>query len=377
MTPGTTWSRAWVVAGHNWRRAAKDRRTPLTILVLPIMIMIVVGTVFGVDDRDPVGFVNRDNGVRAAQLRQLLESGNLRVRVSDDEPAMRAALRRAQVLAGVIVPAGYTTDLRAGRAVQVRAVSQPGRSESAVLRAQMARAVSQQSMAVLAERATGRAVLPARPRSVATRYGRAPSDVSPFSYTAPSNLVLFVFITCLVFGSGFVASRQLGTIRRMLATPTPVGAIVLGQAITAFVVALVQALGLFAIGALFFRVGWGSPVASAALLLLLAVVGAACYLIMGTAARTPEQAVAIGVPLGIGMGMLGGCMWPLEAVGPTMRTVGHLTPHAWAMDAWVRLVFGRVGVGGIGRQLAVLAAFALVLFPLATWRLRRVVVASR
>ena len=378
MTGGTTLSRAFVIAGNNWRRAAKDRRTPLTVLVLPILVMVVVGTVFGVDDRDPVGLVDHDHGSRARELRSLMEGGNLRVRVYDDEAAMRAALRRAQVLAGVVLPARYSADLDAGRSVQVRAVSQPGRSVSAVLRASMARAVNQQSLAVLAERATGRPVLrPSNGSSVQTRYGRAPEDISPFSYTAPSNLVLFVIITSLVFGSGFVASRRLGTVQRMLATPTPARSIVLGQAVTAFVVALVQALGLFLIGALFFRVHWGNPFACAVLLLLLAVVGAAVHLIMGTVARTPEQAVAVGVPLGIAMGMLGGCMWPLEAVSAPMRAVGHLTPNAWAMDAWVRLVFGRVGLAGVSRQLLVLAVFALVLFPLATWRLRAAVTGSR
>ena len=90
-----------------------------------------------------------------------------------------------------------------------------------------------------------------------------------------------------------------------------------GYALTAFVVALVQALG---------PVRSSGPCSSActgatrsprgASLLLLAVVGAAVNLIMGTFARTPEQAVAVGVPLGIALGMLGGCMWPLEAVGP-------------------------------------------------------------
>jgi ABC-2 type transport system permease protein len=60
-----------------------------------------------------------------------------------------------------------------------------------------------------------------------------------------------------------------------------------------------------------------------------------------------------------------------------MRAIGHLTPNAWAMDAWIRLVFVRVGLGGVARQLLALTAFAAVLFPLATWRLRRVVAHAR
>lgn len=372
-----TWSGAVTIAAHNWRRASNDRRAPLVLLVLPVMIMVVVGTVFGIDDRDPVGIVDGDGGPRSTELRAYMEAGNLRVRTYANESDMRAALRRAQVLAGVVVPAGYSRAIDAGRAVELRAVSQPGRNESAVLRAEIGKAVNRQSLAVLVERATGTRSSTARPASVSTRYGRAPTDASPFSYTAPANIVLFVVITSLVFGSGFVASRQLGTVRRMLATPTPVRAIVLGQSLSAFTVALTQAVGLFLIGALFFRVRWGDPLACALLLFVLALVGAALYLIMGTVARTPEQAVAVGVPLGIAMGMLGGCMWPLEAVSPGMQAVGHLTPNAWAMDAWIKLVFARSGLAGIGRELLALAGFVVVLFPLATWRLRRVVLATR
>ncbi|MEY2477082.1 MAG: linearmycin/streptolysin transport system permease protein [Actinomycetota bacterium] len=371
--PPPTFSRARAIALTNWRIAAKDRRTPIAVLVLPVLVMIVVGTVFGVDDRDPVGLVDRDHGARARELRSFMEGSNLRVRTFDNEDDMRAALRRARVLAGVVVPPRYTEDIGSGRQADVRVVSQPGRSESVALRAQVGRVVAQQGFSVLAERATGRPFAVRGQGSFTSRYGRAPNDVSPFSYTAPSNLVLFSLITSLVFGSGLVASRRLGTLQRMLATPTPARAIVLGYAMTAFVVALVQATGLLVIGSLFFRVHWGDPAAVAILLLLLAVVGASMNLIMGTVARTPEQAVAAAVPLGIAIGMLGGCMWPLEVVSPGMRAIGHLTPNAWAMDAWIRLVFVRVGLSGVTRQLLMLALFAAVLFPLATWRLRRVV----
>ena len=68
--------------------------------------------------------------------------------------------------------------------------------------------------------------------------------------------------------------------------------------------------------------------------------------------------------------MLGGCMWPLEIVGDTMRTVGHAVPHAWAVDAWVELLSRGGGLADIAGQLAVLGGFALVLLTAATLRLR-------
>jgi ABC-2 type transport system permease protein len=81
-------------------------------------------------------------------------------------------------------------------------------------------------------------------------------------------------------------------------------------------------------------------------------------------------ASSIAPPLGIALGMLGGCIWPLEIVGPTMKTVGHLAPHAWAMDAFVALMGRGADLGALVPQLLVLLAFSAVLLPVATWRLR-------
>jgi ABC-2 type transport system permease protein len=83
-----------------------------------------------------------------------------------------------------------------------------------------------------------------------------------------------------------------------------------------------------------------------------------------------ESDPLLAPPLGIALGMLGGCMWPLEVVGSTMKTVGHLVPQAWAMDAFVTLVAKGGDLAAIAPQLVVLLGYAAVLLPLATWRLR-------
>ena len=98
-----------------------------------------------------------------------------------------------------------------------------------------------------------------------------------------------------------------------------------------------------AVGALVFGVPWGDPVAAAALVLMFAVVATAVGLLVGTVARDTDQASAIGTPVAIALGMLGGCMWPLSLVPPVMRTIGHVAPQAWAMDGWTTLIFDTAG----------------------------------
>ena len=58
-----------------------------------------------------------------------------------------------------------------------------------------------------------------------------------------------------------------------------------------------------------------------------------------------------------------------------MKRIAHITPHAWGNDAFAKLVGHGASITGILPQLGVLAAYAAVLLALATWRLRRVLLA--
>jgi ABC-2 type transport system permease protein len=194
----------------------------------------------------------------------------------------------------------------------------------------------------------------------------------PYSYTTPANLVLFVFLTLLVTSSGLVESRRMGLLRRMLASPTPPGVVVLGQLVSATVLGLLQGAGLLIVGRLVFGVRWGDPAGVLVLVVVLSLAAAGASVLLGTVARSQEQAVAVGIVLAVAFGMLGGCMWTLDGVGPLMRTVGHIGPQAWAMDAFVRLVFNHSGIVGILPDVGVLALFAVGLVGIATVRLRSV-----
>jgi linearmycin/streptolysin S transport system permease protein len=204
--------------------------------------------------------------------------------------------------------------------------------------------------------------------------GRENALPSGFNYTAPSNLVLFVFITSLAGAAALIEERRLGVTRRMLAAPTTASTILFGETLGRFLVALLQGLIVFVVGWLVFGVDWGDPPAALLLVTVFALVGTGAGMLFGTVLRTAEQATSIGPPVGIALGMLGGCMWPLAIVPEPMRLAGHLFPHAWAMDAFIDLISEDAGVAGIAGKLAVLAGFAAVLLALATWRLRRALV---
>jgi ABC-2 type transport system permease protein len=382
------------MAGVTLLRLVRDRLALFFVVLLPVVIILVIGITFGEGgpDRLPVGVLDQGGGPLGAELRgDLAASPALDPRGYDSLDALRKAVRRGVVAAGVVVPAGYDQALRAGRDAEVTFVVDRTRSAPAAVRSAVAAAVARQAAVVRAARfaagtagvsfdaALGRArTLGGQQQQVrveaTTIGGRENALPSGFNYTAPANLVLFVFITSLAGAAALVEERRLGVTRRMLAAPTTAATILFGETLGRFLVALLQGLIVFVVGWLVFGVEWGDPPAALLLVAVFALVGTGAGMLFGSVLRTAEQATSIGPPVGIALGMLGGCMWPLAIVPEPMRLAGHLFPHAWAMDAFIDLISEDAGVAGIAGKLAVLAGFAAVLLALATWRLRRALV---
>jgi ABC-2 type transport system permease protein len=188
---------------------------------------------------------------------------------------------------------------------------------------------------------------------------------------ASSQLVLFMFVTALASAGVLINNRRLGVSRRMLSTPTAPGVVLAGETAGRFSVIALQGLYIVGASALLFGVGWGDPVGALVVVVLFALVATGASMLAGAVFRNEQQASSAGLMLGLGLGAIGGCMVPLQIFPPTLRAIAHLTPHAWALDAFSELVDGG-GVTGILPNLAVLAAMAAVLLVLATVRLRRV-----
>jgi ABC-2 type transport system permease protein len=386
--------KALLMAGSALRRLARDRLAIFFIVLLPVVIIAVIGITFGdaASQRLPVGIADEGAGPLGEELRAgLAASPALDPRPYDDSEALRKAVRRGVVSAGVVLPAGYDQALRAGRAAEVTFVVDQTRPAPAPVRSAVAAVVARQTAEVGAARLAAEHAgvsfdtALARARTIAddqeqirveatTIGGREDALPTGFNYTAPANLVLFVFITSLAGAAGLIEARRLGVIRRMLATPTTVSTILCGEALGRFALALLQGMIIFVVGWLVFGVDWGDPVAALVLVVVFALVGTGVGMLLGSVLRNAEQATSIGPPVGIALGMLGGCMWPLAIVPEPMRVVGHLFPQAWAMDGFIDLIAKGEDVAGIAVELAVLGAFAAVLLALATWRLRKTLV---
>lgn len=382
-----------VLAAVDLTRLVGDRLALFFIVILPVVIIIVIGATSGAStSQAPLGIVDLDGGDASARLVESFRaSGLVTVETYEREADMATDIRLGGIAGGVTIPEGFGDALAAGDAGTVDLLTDQKQGTGLALSTIVSTVVAREGQVVAAARfaaaETGldRNDLLARAAAEQVRIRPVPVEVEStgraslsstnrYAYTAPSNLVLFVFINSLTGAAALVESRKLGVTRRVLAAPVGVGTIVAGAGLTRFIVALVQSVLILGVGALVFGVEWGDPLAAAVLVLAFAVLATGAGLLVGALANKPEQVPAIGIPVAMGLAMLGGCMWPLEVVPASLQTVGHLTPHAWAMDAWISLSFEGGDLGTISGSLAVLAAWSVVVLGLAVWRLRRTLV---
>ena len=379
----------WTITRHELRRIVTDRAIVVFGLVLPIVIIVLVGLTFGGTGTLDLGVRDLDGSPRSEALIHRLEHLKaVDLKVYGSEATMRRDVRTTDTQAGIVIPAGYGDDLDAG-AAKVDVIVDPSSEGAFSALATIDSAITEEGVhegavqivahdggggEVAARRAVDSVEETLQPVGVRVgrRMGRADAG-GTFSYTAPANLVLFVFINTFAVSAVLANDRKGGLIRRMLATPNRPAGVLLGLGVSKLLFALTQSALIITIGAVAFGVRWGDPLGAACLALVFAALSTAVGLLVGSTVSDADQAQAIGIPLAVALGMLGGCMWPLSIVPRAMQVAGHLGPHAWAMDAWQELIYDHAGVIGILPNLLVLIGGTAVIGVIAVSRLRRTV----
>ncbi len=390
-SPGGGPVKALAIAGVAVRRLLRDRSNIFFVFLLPLLLILVLGVAFGGEFDPRVGVVAVDSGALGEDLAERFRAvAGISVRDKEDAAEMKLAIERGQLEAGVVIPEGYDSALRAGEAVSVEFIARAEESNLALKNTIESVVIEQGALvraAALAE-AEGTApfsdALETARDSAESAEGLAVRQstvgepfvfdkLGRFDLGAYSQLLLFVFLTSMTGSTALIQSRQLGVSTRMLSTPTSVGTILLGEGLGRFGVAMVQGLLIIAGTSIAFGVDWGDPLGATAVFLVFSLGASGVGMLMGAVFRNDQQAGGAGVMIGIGLGALGGCMLPLSIMkvfSEPLWRAAHVTPHAWGIEAFEELILNGGTIADIWLELAVLASFAVVVFALGVWRLR-------
>ncbi len=236
------------IAGVSLRRMLRQRTNIFFVFVFPMMLILILGVTFGSSFTPRVGVVAAGAGPLGDQLVAALDqTPHLHVVRMSNEPDLLTRVERGDLQAGVVIPAGYDVAVRAGRDVVLRYLARPDQL-SRQLGETVRGAVADQATLLRAARfaAASRSV-PSFDAGLAAAVRTAPTvpsvqvtqstagtallgqTLGRFDQGASTQLLLFLFLTSLTGSVALIESRRLGVARRMLATPTPTAAVILGE----------------------------------------------------------------------------------------------------------------------------------------------------
>jgi ABC-2 type transport system permease protein len=373
------------VVGNDLRRLARDRLALFFVAVLPFVLIVAIGSFIPAEDVDVLlAVVDDDGGPGARQLVDTLASAQgFELEQGLGRREAERDLRIQQVSAVLVVPEGFSDDLEAGAAT-VEVLVDPASASAALVRSELSGAIDEQAAVLTVERELAGAGA-ADPAGVAAGVveGLERSEVevdtlgtesggSNFAFVAGGQMILFMFVNSLTAGAGFIEMRRLGVLGRALAGPVDSGDMLLGLGVSRFLVAGSLAVVITALASVVYDVDWGSLAVMGLVIVLFGIVCAGASTLIGAAFDAPDAAVSVGIPVGIGMAALGGCMFPLSLAPEPMQVAAHvLTPHAWAVDAILGSAYDGDGVAQLGTEFAVLALWAVVLLGLGRLMARR------
>lgn len=378
----------FTIARVNVKRMMRERSNIFFVFIFPIAIVLLVGLQFGGGVRPALGIHQADRDALSQEVVDAIEAtGSLDVRSYDISDNLVSAVEQGAVEAGVFLPAGMDETVASGSAVDIGYLSRPdgsGIQLQSIASASIAEVMAPVGAAQFASEETGSEFDAALEVAgevsgqtgeievdvVAVGDALFPETLGQFDLGASSQLVLFVFLTALAGSSALILTRQLGISKRMVSTPTSISSIVMGESLGRLATALLQGIYIMALTLIIFSVNWGDPIGAVLILIAFSAVGAGAGMLVGSLFNNDQQASGIGVIVALGLAALGGAMFPSELFSPTMRQIAHITPHAWALDGFAELVRHGGNTFDILPELGVLTVYAVVLFALASWRLR-------
>jgi ABC-2 type transport system permease protein len=187
--------------------------------------------------------------------------------------------------------------------------------------------------------------------------------------------VMFIFFIVAYSSTSLLAEREAGAIRRLLTARAPRGTIIAGKILAFMLLGCLQVVVMFTVANLLLGAPLGrSPLALVVLTVVVTFVAAAMGMMVAALSKTASQASSIGLILAFVLAGLGGALVtskePITRAGGFMSTVSRITPHAYAVEGYYKVMAEQATFSQVLPEIGVLLVFGVVFFLVAVWRFK-------
>ncbi len=193
--------------------------------------------------------------------------------------------------------------------------------------------------------------------------------VSYLAFMTPGILAQSVLFSAIFYGIAVIWERDLGIVHKMLVTPAPRSALVLGKAAAAGLRGIVQSAIVFMIAfALGIPLRFSPP--DIAIVLAAVVLGSAIFstfsLVIACVVKTRERFMGIGQVLTMPLFFASNAIYPLDLMPPWLHLVARVNPLTYLVDALRgTMIAGGSATHGLALDFAVMLAVFVAFTALA------------
>jgi ABC-2 type transport system permease protein len=190
-------------------------------------------------------------------------------------------------------------------------------------------------------------------------------SLSYLDFMAPGVLAQSVLFTAIFYGIAVIWERDLGIVHKLLVSPAPRGALVLGKALAAGVRALTQALIIVLLTLLLgvrVRLDPLALVGVAAVVVLGGAVFATLSFVIACVVKTRERFMGIGQVITMPLFFASNAIYPLSLMPPWLQLIARYNPLTYLVNALrMLMVQGGGGAGALSTDVGVLLVVFVVL----------------
>jgi len=173
------------------------------------------------------------------------------------------------------------------------------------------------------------------------------------------------------FASNLRQAQMTGTLEAMLMTPTRLSTLVIGSSLWDYVSTTINVLVYLAMGAfLGADLSRGNLIAAVCVLVLSIITFSAVGILAASVILVTKRGDPVTWLFNALLTLLGGVYYPVEILPGFLQWLAHWLPVTYALHATRLALLQGYSLSALAPDLAILAAFAVVLVPLSLWSFR-------
>jgi ABC-2 type transport system permease protein len=360
------------------RHVLRDARSLIMALVLPMFLMLLFGYALNLDvDRIPTLVYDRDQSAASRELIQQFR-GSRFFEIEgfvDNYGAIERGFDRSQILMALAIPRDYSRRVAAGEKADVQILLDGSDSNTASIALGYANLVVADFSNKLGSngrnRTAGMRVSNPVDEQVRILYN---NTLESKNYVVPGLIAVILMIIAALLTSLTIAREwEMGTMEQLMSTPVRPAEIVLGKMLAFFVVGAVDAVLSVLTGIYVFEVPFRGNVWFLIVTSCVFLSGALFWgILISAVAKSQLLAFQMGILSSfLPSFMLSGFIYAIENMPAVIQGITRFVPTRYFVTILKGIFLKGVGFEVLWSELALLAAFSLVVFLLATRKLKQ------